>query len=391
MIGIRAICANLGLTLLSVVVGFAIVEAGLRIFTPYPNNQPRANQIPDAVLGYRLAPGNFEVNSSGFRSPELSQPLNLAAIGDSHTFGVNATLSQTWPANLAKRHDWSYYNFGLPGFNIVEYYLLLDLAFETRPSIVVLAIYPFNDFESFCKTFRAREKALVASGLQDSGRFCEHEPPSGADPLGSVGDLATTSFLRDWLSRRSTWSPKKMWGRDDVFRVALHGIEASFAIPERSAYLARLKSQKHVESEALMFARDVLRKLNANRNVSRVLVAIIPSKEMVYEASEVATMPSVVDELVEYETALSRSIEAIAAEEMVPICNVLPTLAEQLKRGQRTYPQYDNSHPLSSGYEAYAAAIDRCIAERFDNLAPRRRETVESRAEHQQQLYIPRL
>jgi len=140
------------LTAISISAGLLIIELGLRLLTPYPNNLPRSNHVADPALGFRLRANSFGANSDGFRSAEGIKKARLVAIGDSHTFGVNAPIERSWPSILSSHMGISYFNFGVPGYNLRQYSTLLLRAFEMEPAIVIVAIYPYNDFEGFCGT-----------------------------------------------------------------------------------------------------------------------------------------------------------------------------------------------------------------------------------------------
>jgi hypothetical protein len=67
------------------------------------------------------------------------------AIGDSETWGVNATSLQAWPARLQALTGCSVYNMSVGGFGMVQYAAMPDEALSLRPRLVVVGLYLGND------------------------------------------------------------------------------------------------------------------------------------------------------------------------------------------------------------------------------------------------------
>jgi hypothetical protein len=61
---------------------------------------------------------SYTYNSSGYRSPEFSDGIDLLCAGDSHTFGVGLPLEGTWPKILSEKLKIPYANLGRPGGSI---------------------------------------------------------------------------------------------------------------------------------------------------------------------------------------------------------------------------------------------------------------------------------
>ena len=134
----------------------AVLEIGARVYSP----QPMLPYIPsaDARLIYELNPHWPGFNSLGMRQAEIAPAMLkdhfvIAAIGDSHTFGIGSLDQaerafrprlQHYLATLTARPI-TVLNFGVPGYNMAqELEVLRAKALPLRPDLVVLQ-YTVND------------------------------------------------------------------------------------------------------------------------------------------------------------------------------------------------------------------------------------------------------
>jgi len=156
--------------------GFALLvaELGLRLMgVAYP-----AFYRVDAARGYGLRPGAqgwwtregrgwVRINSAGFRHAELAPgapapgTLRVAVLGDSFTEALQVDAEATWERQLQNRLQATaacrvrqglkgpveVLNFGVGGYGTGQELLTWrHLARSYRPQLVVLALYPGNDF-----------------------------------------------------------------------------------------------------------------------------------------------------------------------------------------------------------------------------------------------------
>jgi lysophospholipase L1-like esterase len=134
----------------------AVLEIGARVYSPQPAMLP---YIPsaDARIIYELNPHWPEFNSLGMRQAEIAPAMLrdhfvIAAIGDSHTFGIASpdrerAFPQRLQHYLAKltAQPITVLNFGVPGYNMAqELEVLRAKALPLRPDLVVLQ-YTVND------------------------------------------------------------------------------------------------------------------------------------------------------------------------------------------------------------------------------------------------------
>jgi len=369
------------LSICSAAFGLFIIEVGLRTLTPYPNHLPRSNQVPDKLLGYRMRPYSFGTNSEGFRSPEASKPIHFIAIGDSHTFGINASELGAWPALTASRNNWTFYNLGTPGYNIGQYYHLFQIALRLKPKIIILAIYPYNDFEEFCATpeLRAENVVLRASESPTSEEArCDGlvgDGPSETAAASTLSKTAIASVLRDFFRIAGTRSPKVPFlGRDDVFRIIERQVNVSFALPERTAYLNRVRMDQVSSTRARQALSSLFKMIgdasdhseNGSQSL-KTMVVIVPSKDRVFQSTKRWIFPSEVIELQSYERALTSLVITTARKFNLATCDLNHDLVRALASGGSMYPTHDNSHPQPEGYAVYSDGIQACLR-RFEML-----------------------
>ncbi|NOL48049.1 GDSL-like Lipase/Acylhydrolase family protein [Synechococcus sp. MIT S9220] len=162
---------NICLFIGAVLASFALVEVGLRILgIHYP-----AFYIVDSKRGYGLRPNArglysregqalVEINEAGFRgslpSSELSDSVyRIAVLGDSFTEGLQVDEDETWIKVLEKQlnmfsscsilnyRNAEVLNFGVGGYGTGQSLLTWRYqASKFRPDLVILAVYPGNDF-----------------------------------------------------------------------------------------------------------------------------------------------------------------------------------------------------------------------------------------------------
>ncbi len=165
------VLSNLLLAASTVVVSLLLVEVGLRVVgVSYP-----AFYRVDSKRGYGLRPyarGLYSregqslvaINAAGFRGalPPLNsagETLRIAVLGDSFTEGLQVEEQQTWirileaqlnrssSCPLLKGGQAELLNFGVGGYGTGQ--ALLTWRYQARafqPALVILAIYPGNDF-----------------------------------------------------------------------------------------------------------------------------------------------------------------------------------------------------------------------------------------------------
>jgi hypothetical protein len=114
----------------------------------------------------------YNINSSGFRTPEFSKPapgeFRIAVLGGSTTFGllnadkntIPAFLEQNLRAQLAR--NITVWNLGVPGVTSPEELVILKHVYEAVAPDLIIAYHGGNDFGRACSAIKGRtDRSLV--------------------------------------------------------------------------------------------------------------------------------------------------------------------------------------------------------------------------------------
>ncbi len=160
---------------------------------------------PDPLAGYRylshldvLLSGHADfsyrvrTNGRGLRTPHEHGPVDVAAIGDSFTFGYGVDEADAWPARLAGLAGLKVANLGVSGYGPQsELALLRSDGLALQPRLVLWQFFA-NDCEDASLFARWQQ-----SGQPDLYRWLRQTPAAAGRP-----DLAA-DWLRGWLHRHA--------------------------------------------------------------------------------------------------------------------------------------------------------------------------------------------
>lgn len=114
------------------------------IFNPVDYLAPDRKEDP--ILKYKILPGSGGHDEWGFRNKSVPDKVSIVTIGDSQTYGYNATAANSYPYQLAKQLNTSVYNLSLGGYGPVQYeHLLNEYALKLHPEHVITGLYFGND------------------------------------------------------------------------------------------------------------------------------------------------------------------------------------------------------------------------------------------------------
>ena len=160
----------------------------------------------DAEAGYRTAPNldvqldghrefSFHVRTDarGRRGPFVTAPVDVAALGDSFTFGYGVDEAAAWPVRLAGLTGLHVANLGVNGYGPQSELALLHAeALPLRPRRILWQFFT-NDFDDAALFARWRQ-----SGHPNLYGWLQGKPDPAAPPLP-----AAAHSLRGWLHRHS--------------------------------------------------------------------------------------------------------------------------------------------------------------------------------------------
>jgi hypothetical protein len=359
------------LLLVSLVIGGLLVEAGARLVLD-PADYLSVTTVPDEVLGIRVAPGSGGFDSWGFRNRAIPASAEIVAVGDSHTYGNNATLAESWPAVVGTLTGRTVYNLGLGGYGPNQYFhLFMTRALVLRPRLVICGLYMGDDFENaFLMTYG---KAAWA-GLRS------------AELSGVDADIWKTPDASNWHQRARIWLSQ----HSIVYRLVVHGPIAgrlkalvqigarhgedaattSLIVPEigiREAFRPisirdRLDQNSLAVQEGMRITFELLRRMDqaCREHGCRLLLVVIPTKETVF-AEYLLRDPTIhlrdaIADVVEHERVARERLIAFLDAARVPYVDTLAPLRSQVS-GQLYTRSDQDMHPGRNGYRVIGQAV----------------------------------
>ena len=274
----------------------------------------------------------------GFRNRGVPVVADIVTIGDSMTYGNNATLEQNWPSclatNLEAKHP-GIYNMSTGGWAAVQYLDMFSYALAFRPRVVIVAFYSGNDpLESF----------QMAYGNQHWQSLIPDPALSAAD-IPAVAGTENTDDRWDMAFRggvHTIFTPRYRLASNDAHPVVTAGYAIMANVAARIAGLAQV-------------------------NGVEVIFTIIPTKELVYAArveAEGVAAPADYNRLVTSERGriadLRSRLESLPGARYVDLLEPL----QQAALGELSlYPETVNGHPVAAGYEVIGSELARVVAD----------------------------
>lgn len=352
--------------LISIIVSLLIAEGLSRVFFD-PIDFLKPKRVPDEALRYRIEPLTGAHDALGFRNRSVPDSADIVAIGDSHTYGISATASGSWPSQLASMTGDTVYNISLGGYGPAEYlYLMEKYAFDFHPKVIVAGFYLGNDLRD---SFRAVYEVPVWKELRKPG-FNSGEPDEeddGDDDTDfSIGEflsghsvlyrLISFSFVGDNLRQMRRLNR----GEEIVmFEDEKNGINTGFTPDQR---LKGLDLDDPEVEEGLDLSLEFFSRMNelAEKNDTRFIVVIIPTKEMVFssyiEGNTDLLASEKIDRLIRSEREVDRITRDYFTEHGIEYIDVLEPLQAKTDKEQ-LYPNNYGGHTNENGYRIIAESI----------------------------------
>ncbi len=396
--------AAVGLSLLGVLVGLAMLEILLRMYF--------------GTVGY---PGE----QAGWRNAAVRVQADIVAIGDSTTYGYNVPVDAAWPQQLGRMLHRSTYQMAHGGWGPADYMLTLNDALALKPKAIVVDFYLGNDLgDAYARVYRtahfadappspqldpfmstdpkARETLRRAEEMDPGfaewdilrcdpwARMTKPVPrfrPMGdrlaAAPPAGQPTLQQHSTLRAAVSRtRAVIHPLLQMSvlyvtarpaLDRVIRMA-RGAARDYGSPicvhfrdgqmhtvlagaERLALLDKT-DPRIAEGERISFAlfRDMAER--CRRAGVRFYVLITPTKENAFRerASSLAQSEPYLRGEWDAEAQVRSETLAFLSRAGIDAIDLLPALQAVIASGTNPYPESD-PHPIAPGYRAIARAV----------------------------------
>jgi len=344
------------LVLVSLVFSLLVAEGVSRlVFDPIDFLKPR--RLPDDVLRYRIEPGTGAHDSLGFRNKSVPAGAEIVAIGDSHTYGVSARASESWPSALGRMTGKTVYNMSLGGYGPAEYlYLMENEALKLHPKFIVVGFYLGNDLmDSFTAVYSI-----------DNWKDMRNEDADGDDFSYGIGDwlaghsvlyrLVSSSFVGDNLrqARRLKRGEEIVMLEDEK-----SGINTGFTPAQRlkGLDLGRAEVREGLALSLAFF--DRMNELARKNNISFVVV-IIPTKESVFAryigGNKALPASDKIDYLLRNESETDGEIRKYFDAHGIRYVDTLGPLSLNAGKEQ-IYPNNFGGHENKNGYSVIAGAV----------------------------------
>ena len=357
---------NLLLLFLSVIIALFVAEGLARLFFD-PIDFLKPKTLSDEVLRYRIEPNSGAHDSWGYRNKKVPESAKIVAIGDSHTYGISATATDSWPSVLEKITGHQTYNLGLGGYGPAEYlYLMKENALKLRPEIIVVGFYLGNDLKD---SFTAVYSVPVWKDLRNPAfNYSENENKNiEEDSLTEwlsgnsvLYRIVSSSFIGDNLRQQ-----RRLSKGEDIPMLDLpeYGINTGFT-PDRR--LKGLDLSNPEVREGLRLTLDFFNKMNRSANENKIdfLVVIIPTKETVYsdlisKSGKLANSYELT-KLIQSEEVANKVVQAYFTDHGIPFIDVLEPMKEAAKT-KEIYPNNFGGHSNNNGYRIIAESINRYL------------------------------
>ena len=370
---VKTAAANGLVLLVSLATAVLLCEAGARLFLD-PADYVSVTTERDDILGIRIAPGSPGFDIWGFRNRSVPSSAAVVALGDSHTYGNNATMADSWPYVMAHDTGLSVYNLGLGGYGPNQYYQLLQTrALKLHPRWVIVGLYMGDDFENaFTMTYGKPHWSFLRQGT-----FSNVDADIWEAPPDNTSASAT---VRNWLSQHSI-----------VYRLVVHGpmlgalkgsiqvgraasgqdeFTTTLAVPAAHIQEAfrprairdRLDQNSAPVREGMRVTMDLLQRMNdlCKESGARMAVVIIPTKEMVF-ADFLLEDPSlhlgdVIKESVTSETQARARLFEFLDNAGIPRIDTLDALRRDVSNQLYTHSDRD-MHPGRNGYHVIGDTV----------------------------------
>ena len=364
---------NYSLLLFFSAISVLTAELVLRVFIGPPTNI--SNRQIDENFGYKVSPKLADIDSMGFRNSSVSiNDYDLAAIGDSHTYGYNVPSSASWPKILGKNAEINVYNFGVGGNGIYSYHYLASAELE-KGKKVILGLFMPNDFQS--NGYACSINFKNDFWLDEVERLGLAPPSCDISTEGSFHNFAKRILLK------STFGSLFYYEVYNRIRVVFASHDNLLEVGGGLKPIKYGRLDIH-SADSDLSSKDVKARLNdflkilkdwKNKSEQGQLgIILIPSRQFVYraliESNNDEELYLGFKELVRLtenefnlETYLMREVRSIGIPILSSKTQIALSLMNSIKANgeDKFYP--DGGHPSFDGYEAYANTAKRLLVE----------------------------
>jgi hypothetical protein len=316
--------------------------------------------------------------------------VDIVALGDSQTWGVNAQGVDAWPQQLEKLSRRPAYNMGVGGYGPIQYWMLTDEALSFSPKVIVVGLYFGNDlYDAYALAYTNERYAELRSRqisdqikvdtIKPRSQMFWDEEKSFHNSYGRSSPSGWSFWLREHsavgrlLNRSGLWPGAtdidyeidKAWART----YPDHGSvceDADLRTVFTTAYrLTALDFDDPRVVEGLSITKETLwRTQQKVDGRAQLLVLLIPTKETVYAdlMRNAGRLNGNYARLVEMESLARNEVLSWCVEKHMKCIDALPNLRNSLVRREHIYPSTTESHPNAAGYGVLSATVQDALA-----------------------------
>ena len=369
---VKTALANAAILAVSVVLSVLLAEVLARMALN-PADYLSVDMVHDDVLGAvpSTTTGSSQFDRWGFRNREVPDTAEIVAIGDSHTYGNAATMDDSWPYVLGRLSGKRVYNMAMGGYGPNQYYDLFLKALTLKPKTIVVGLYMGDDFENaYLITYGLEHWSYLRTLPNETINFDIWERPAAP---------TWHKRLRIWLSQHSVLYQLVFHGpllgrAQGEFQIknahALSDVATTLSVPEHNLLEAFLPTgiRRNVDQsnesirEGMRITFRLLAEMNemSRKNNIRYVVAVIPTKEMVFadylEHNRQVPLNEVLDNLLANERVARERTFRFMTDSNIEFVDVLPALRRSVEHELYARTAAD-MHPNRNGYRVIAEAI----------------------------------
>jgi hypothetical protein len=372
---------------IGILIGLVVAEATLRLIEKTRLADRVVLMVPDPLFGMRPVPNTTGHDANGFRNDAIRPRVDIVALGDSQTWGVNVQSVDSWPRQLEKISGTSVYNMGVGGYGPVQYWALTDKALEFSPRILVVGLYLGNDlYDAYALVYandayaNLRAKPAIEEigidTIKTKSDFFWSEEKNFHNNYGRSSPSGWSLWLREHsaigrlLNRDGLWPGAtdvdyeidRAWARAYPDRGAIcedAQVRTVFATAYR---FTGLNLDEPRVAEGLRITKDALSRTQqkVTSKGAKFLVLVIPTKELAYAElmQQEGRSTGAYQLLIEMENRVRGDVLSFCAQKGLVCVDTLPSLRSAIARREQIYPSSTESHPNSNGYRVLAEVVN---------------------------------
>lgn len=284
--------------------------------------------------------GNIiKINSHGFRDFEYNIKKNddifrIIIIGDSTTYGYGVQIEDTYPKQLEKllntkfiNNKFEVLNMGHVGFNLIDYYNLLnEKGIKFEPDIIIFGVMR-NDFNLFSKEDHPKIHGIIKDGvmMRDNSIWTRYQVP----PI-------IITYLRNSAFYLTLGNAIKN------YRLRKNSNSNLVANPEPDLKMEQIETERIADGIKVYTSK--LAKL-VEKIDSRIYYAYLPVR---FELEKGEHHYKTWEEILKIQPKISKNIKYI---DLVNLSDNNPRIIKKM------FPKQDPAHPTRFGHGLYAEKL----------------------------------